>query len=90
VKAWCVSALPGLPIASAEYKAASALLDGVHAAEERLGLRETRVGELEVQQLLILCVPCEQQIDLVCCSCDHWRSCSNVVADLATRRATVE
>jgi hypothetical protein len=44
VKAWCVAALPGLPIASAEYKAGSALLDGVHAAEERLGLREPHVG----------------------------------------------
>jgi hypothetical protein len=44
VKEWCVAALPGLPIASAEYKAASALLDGVHAAEEQLGLREPLVG----------------------------------------------
>jgi hypothetical protein len=46
VKAWCVAALPGLPIASAEYKATSALLDGVHAAEARLGLREPHVGSL--------------------------------------------
>jgi len=46
VKEWCVTALPGLPIASAEYKAASALLDGAHAAEEQLGLREPHVGSL--------------------------------------------
>ena len=44
VKAWCVSALAGLPIKSDEYRATSALLDGVHAAEERLGLREPYVG----------------------------------------------
>jgi hypothetical protein len=43
VKAWCVAALPGLPINSDEYKAVSALLDGVHATEERLELREPHV-----------------------------------------------
>lgn len=46
VKAWCIRALPGLPIASAEYNAVSVLLDGVHAAEERLGLRKPHVGAL--------------------------------------------
>lgn len=44
VKAWCVGALAVLPISSDEYKATSALLDGVHAAMERLGLREPQVG----------------------------------------------
>lgn len=38
------SGLAGLPVASAEYKAASALLDGVHASEERQELREPHVG----------------------------------------------
>jgi hypothetical protein len=40
VKSWCVTALADLPIKSDEYKATSALLDGVHVAEERLRLRE--------------------------------------------------
>jgi hypothetical protein len=44
VKEWCVAALPSLPIPSDEYKAVSVLLDGVHTAEERLGLRQARVG----------------------------------------------
>jgi hypothetical protein len=44
VKAHCVGALAGLPIASAECQAGSGPLDVVHAAEERLGLREAHVG----------------------------------------------
>jgi hypothetical protein len=44
VEAWCVTALACLPIRSDEYRATSALLDGVHAAEERLRLREPYVG----------------------------------------------
>lgn len=44
VKAWCITQPPGLPIGGDEYKAVSALLDGVHASEERLGLRLPHVG----------------------------------------------
>jgi hypothetical protein len=50
VRAYCIDALSGLPILSAEYKAVSVLLDGVHAAEERLGLRRPYVGPVRSRE----------------------------------------
>jgi hypothetical protein len=35
VKGWCVIALAGVPIKSVEYRATSALLDGVLAGDAR-------------------------------------------------------
>jgi hypothetical protein len=35
VKGWCVTALAGVPIKSVEYRATSALLDGVLAGDAR-------------------------------------------------------